>query len=507
MRTQKALKNVLTSIGSFALILLLGLVVRRLLLHRFETELVGYDALLSNIFDLIAIADLGVDGLFSFRLYRAFAEDDHDRISKLLSMYRKLFLFMGAVVGLVCLVFFFCLPYIFYEKVSLWGYFRLMYILYSVSAVSSYLLNYWRALLLAGQLEYKCVRIETTASVINLIAKTVVLWTIQSYLLYLVINTATTIIKRVLVGLTAKKEYSYVKSVPVPWSELRAEGFTEDIRNLFPIKFAKVVNYSTDSLLITMLINATTTGLYSNYVLIGNYALDVFRRILSPLQASVADLVYKKTKDEALSFYKTMELICFFFATMVFSGFIMVFQNAIAVFFGARYWLPMSFVFFYAVLGYIDIRLCATAIFRGCFGEFQTERRFTVMGAAINLAASIVLLQVWGVAGVMLGTAIAQLFFWHGWSVIVERKLFERSLRRLWCREAVYFLLACAEAGLTWLLLRNVPYSFWNMWIRCVGSVLIPTVCNVAIFWRTPAFKDILFRAKMILTKVVGNKH
>ncbi|MCH5184466.1 MAG: hypothetical protein J1E00_09855 [Oscillospiraceae bacterium] len=506
MRTQKALKNVLASIGAYIVLIALGLIVRRLFLHQFETELIGYDALLTNIFDLLSIADLGADGFFSYRLYHAFAEDDRGQITKLLSMYRKIYLFMGVVVSLICLALFFCLPYIFSGKVNFWSDFRLMYILYSIVATASYFLNYWRTLLVAGQLEYKCVRIETAAAVANLIAKTLVLLTVRSYLLYLLINTATAIIRRILIALTAKKEYPFVKPVPVPWSGLRTEDFTEEIRNLLPIKFAGAINGATDSLLITLLVDVTTTGLYGNYILIGNYALNGFRRMLSPLQASVADLVYKETKDDALSLYKMIELICFIFATMVFSGFAMVFQNAIAVFFGTRYWLSMSFVFSYAVLGYIAIRSQTAVIFRGCFGEFQIERRFSVVGAAINLLVSVVLLRIWGVTGVLFGTVIAQLFVWHGRMVIVEKKLFGRPFWTLWCTEVIYFLLACAELGLTWLALRNVPYSFWNMWIRCFGSVLIPTACNVLIFWHTTAFQDILFRIKMVLAKIVENK-
>ena len=506
MRTQKALKNIVTSVGSYLLLLVLGLVVRRLLLHRFDTELVGYDSLLSNIFAWIAVADLGAQGSFSYRLYQAFAADDRDRISKLLSMYRKFYLSMGAAVGLVCVVLFFCLPAIFSGKVNFWSYFRLMYILYSITAVGSYLFDYWRALLTAGQLEYKCVRIDTALQVANLVSKALVLWTVRSYLLYLIFNTVFTLIKHIWNAQIAKKEYSYIKPVPVPWSDFCAEGFTEEIRNLFPIKITTAIYNATDSFLITMLIDATANALYSNYILIGSNVLNGFTRILLPLQASVADLVYKDTKERILSFYKTIKLTCFFAATMILSGFTMVFQNAVAVFFGVRYWLPTGFVLAYAVLGYITVQSMASGIFRGCFGEFQTTRHFAIIGAVVNLVASVALLRVWGVTGALLGTIVSSVFGWHDAFLVVEKKLFGRPVWRLWCAEAAYFLLACAEVGLTWLLLRNIPYSFWNMWILCIGSVLIPTACNILIFRRTPAFQDILYRTRLILTKFVEKK-
>lgn len=509
MRTQKALKNIVTAVGSYLLLLVLGLVVRRLLLHRFDTELVGYDSLLSNIFTWISVADLGVQGSFSYRLYQAFAANDRDRISKLLGMYRKLFLTMGAAVGLVCAGLFFCLPAIFSGKVNFWGYFRLMYILYSVTAVTSYVFGYWGTLLVAGQLQYKAVRIETGIQVANLFAKALILWTVRSYFLYSVFNTAFALAGRVWITLSAKKEYSDIKPAAVSWSDFCTEGFTEEIRNLLPIKIAGAVNGATDSFLITMLINATTTGLYSNYTLIGSSVSYGFHKVLFPLQASVADLIYKDssdTKDNTLKFYNTLHLVCFFLAAAVLTGFVMVFQNAIGVFFGARYRLSMSFVLAYAVIGYQNIQPLTDAIFRGCFGDFQIDRRFSAAGAAVNLAASVIFLRIWGVTGALLGTVLASLFNWCGNIMIVEKNLFERSLLRRWCTEAAYFLLACAEAALTWLLLKNVRYSFLNMWLLSLGSVLIPTACNLAIFRRTPAFQDILYRARLILTKFVEKK-
>ena len=196
MRTEKAFKNVITSVGSHLLILVLGLLTRRLLLQEFETELVGYEALLSSIFSIVAIADFGSDGLFVYRFYTAFAKEDRQEIGRLLGMYRTLCAGIGCAIAAGLTVVYFLLPVIFAGKVTLWREFRLMYGLYAVSNISSYFLSYRRSLFIASQQEYQAVRVETAVHILLMIAKAVLLLTAPSFLLYLLFTSITTVISQ-----------------------------------------------------------------------------------------------------------------------------------------------------------------------------------------------------------------------------------------------------------------------------------------------------------------------
>ena len=75
MRTRKALINMLWSLFSYGLLLIFGIFIRRFLLQQFETEIIGYEGVIADIFSFIALADFGLDSLFNYRLYKAFAEE------------------------------------------------------------------------------------------------------------------------------------------------------------------------------------------------------------------------------------------------------------------------------------------------------------------------------------------------------------------------------------------------------------------------------------------------
>lgn len=499
MRTEKALKNIITSIGCYLLILVLGLIIRRLLLQEFDLEFVGYDALLSNIFGLIGIAEIGTDRILGYRLYEAFAKEDHPYISKLLSMYRAAYFCIAGVIAVLCTLLFFFLPVFFGEKVSDWGSFRLMYVLYALGTVASYLYGYWRTMLFAAQMEHKTIQTETAIQTLGMVVRVLVLSTIRSYPLYLVLTTAFTLIGGLRIAHVSKKQFQDIRIQKVSFSDYKEERFLEEVRDLLVIKVSTAANNATDSLLITMLIDVKTAALYSNYLLIGTHATNLIYKLIFPLAPSVANLVYKEPKEESLRFYRTMDLLCFFLSAVILSGFIVVFQNAISVFFGSQYHLPMSFVVCYAVLGYMRVKSQVTGTYHTCFGEFKIEKVYSIWGAILNIAASIVFLHYWGITGIIIGTLVAVAATWHGNFVITEKRLFQRNIGTLWLHEAAELLLAGMEAGAAWLIALSIPYTVGGMFLRCVISVAVPTMINLLIFWRSDAFQDIVMRIQRII--------
>ena len=141
----------MVSVLLYSVLLIMGVLIRRILLDSFDTELVGYDSLLTNLFSLLSIADLGANGMFTYRMYEAFAKGDWKRINHLYNMYRVMFHTIGYVMSAVFLAVSLFLPVLFEGKVSHWGYFRLMFFISAVGALITYFMGYWTALLTCGQ--------------------------------------------------------------------------------------------------------------------------------------------------------------------------------------------------------------------------------------------------------------------------------------------------------------------------------------------------------------------
>lgn len=499
MRTKNALKNLIAAAFSYCSLMVVALLVRRLLLYSFDVELVAYDGLLSNIFSLMAVAELGASGLFDYRMFQAFAKNDQAHINKLLSMFRRAYRMIGFIILGICTVIFFLLPVIFAGRVHLWGYFRLMYVLYAVSTLATYFLGYWRTLLVAGQKEYKVVAIQTALNVGTQLAKLAILWTIGSFLLYQLITCLTSLGVQLLSKRCARREYPMVSFVPTTWQDFKNEGMLHEVRELVLIKLSSTVMYSTDNLLVLMLVSTAATAMYNNYCLIASAVMTLVFKLIQPMHATIANLVNQESKENSYAFFKTLDLWCFFLASILLVCFGIVFQPAITVFFGEQFLLPYSFVVVFALQYYVNTKKQAVAEVRGSFGEFHIERFYSVIGMFLNIGLSLVLGHYWGVAGIVLGTIIALLFFWIGFVVIVIKNFYQKSLFAYWSRELLFLLLAFGEFGIAYAVTRSLPYNLACILLRCVIGAAIPTLLNLLLFHRTEAFHGAVSRLRSVM--------
>lgn len=501
MRTRNALKNIIFSVGSQCFLLVIGLVLRRFLLNNFDVELVAYDSLLSNIFALLAVVGMGSDSMFQYRMYKAFAEDDKERINQLISMFRKLYQALAVVMAVLYIVVFFFLPVIFAGKVRLWGYFRIMYALYALSAVSSYVFGYWQTLLIAGQQMHKIVTVETSFQAMTQIAKVVILWTTRSFMLYLLMTFISGVVVQVLVANKSKKAYPEVKIVPATLRECREEGMLHELRDLFLVRLSSTIMYSTDSILITLLVDVWSTALYSNYNMIATRMSALFNRLISPMSATIAEVVNQEDKETSYQVYRSVDLYGFFLASILGICYVVVFQPAISVFFGERFLLPQSFVFAYAAQYYINMKYQPVFAMRLCFGEYQTERTYAFWGMLLNLVLSILFGKWWGLAGIILGTVISSLGLWHGYLLIVEKNFYHKSLVRCWVRELGFAALCGVELAVTRWLTAGIPYTFAGVLLCGTIGVAVPTAINIVVFLKNPAFQSLFSHFKAVIAR------
>ena len=75
------------ALGSSLLLLLLGLVTRRLLVDNFGPQITTASQVVSQLFNFFSIAEFGVGSVISYRLYEQIAAKNEEKISKYMSMY------------------------------------------------------------------------------------------------------------------------------------------------------------------------------------------------------------------------------------------------------------------------------------------------------------------------------------------------------------------------------------------------------------------------------------
>ena len=88
MRTRRTLLHLAYALLSSVVVLVLGLVTRKLLVFNFGPTVSGAASVVEKLFNFFSIAEFGVGSVISYRLYEQVAAKDTEKICKYMSMYK-----------------------------------------------------------------------------------------------------------------------------------------------------------------------------------------------------------------------------------------------------------------------------------------------------------------------------------------------------------------------------------------------------------------------------------
>ena len=89
MRLKNSLKNMLTSLISNLLTIIIGLVAQAIFIKILGTEYLGINGLFTNIISMLGIVELGIGSAIVYHLYKPISEKDYETIKSLMLFYKK----------------------------------------------------------------------------------------------------------------------------------------------------------------------------------------------------------------------------------------------------------------------------------------------------------------------------------------------------------------------------------------------------------------------------------
>ena len=170
------------ALGSSLLLLLLGLVTRRLLVDNFGPQITTASQVVSQLFNFFSIAEFGVGSVISYRLYEQIAAKNEEKISKYMSMYKWAYRVVGLVIAGLALIGAAALRWIMPDVPGATAY--SVYGLNVISTLCSYFLITRRLMYTCTQPGYLCTRIDFCFNVANYLARIAIALWLPNYILY-----------------------------------------------------------------------------------------------------------------------------------------------------------------------------------------------------------------------------------------------------------------------------------------------------------------------------------
>lgn len=502
MRTRKTFINMCAKFINQIVVILLGLISRRVMIDSVGVQYLGINGVLENVFTIISLAESGIGVAMVYSLYKPLAEKNEHVIKGLMQFYRKSYYILAAFTlcaGLAMIPF---LPALL--KGNTINDTMIIYFLFLFQAVTSYLFTYKVSLNNADQNQYIVTIINTVSQTLVLIIKITILYFWKNYIAFLAIDILFNLMRNLVVSHIVDRMYPFLKEKgKVKLDDEIKEPLYRNIKALFIGKLGYIVSVASDNLVISSKLSVISVGLYSNYTTILNAASNFVKIFISSSTASVGNAIASETKENVYRIFKKMLFINFWIYTVCAAGMFGLLTPFVEnIWLGKEFGLGSLTTLLIVFNFFLDGIMAPIDSVKSSAGIYWNDRYIPIMSALLNLFLSILFVQKYQIAGVLIGTIVSKiaLTFWIQ-PLFVYKLLFKRNLMDYFGLIIRYL---CSFVGVVaidfWVLkLLNLTMNFG---ILIFEGIIILVITNVALwilFGRTNEFQELI---SMIKSKI-----
>lgn len=407
-RTKKSFRNVVFAMVSQAIVTVIAFVTRTIMVKTIGDENISLNGLFTEVIAALSLAELGIGSAIVYNLYKPLAENDQTKVCQLMTLFKKIYRIIALVTFLIGLALCPIIQYLIRDINYPLSYIRLIYMLFVIQISVSYLFTYKASLLNADQNQHIQAIISTSVRIVGSIMMIIGLVVSKNYIVYLVLNIATTIMVNVLISRKVDRLYPYlVEDFGLPIEE--KEQLFSNVKNIFVKQLSGKITNSTDNILISVLVSTLYVGKYSYYALIISTFKQFIEQINGGISASVGNLfaVESMERCERILFRLTWMLgsMAVFIGTCIYCCVI----PFICFWVGEKYILTNDIVLVLCLNLFAYIASKPIYLAMHVSGLFKEGRNISIVGSTVNLITSIILGIRWGMLGIFIGTSMTYL--------------------------------------------------------------------------------------------------
>lgn len=430
-RVKKTVLNARINLIFYLLSLLITFFTRNIFLMKLGDDFVGLTTTLKNILGFLNLAELGVSGAIGYVLYRPLFDKDQGKLNEIISVFGYIYQRIGTLITVLGILLSLFLPLIFKETsidISV-----IYYLYYSllISSLLGYFINYKQTLLAADQKSY----VVTAAWQGTIIAKTI----IQALIAYYTQNYYIWITIEILFGIL----YSFILNWRIasiyPWLKgdiklgkgllKKYPDISKYTKQLFVHKIAGFAQTQLTPLLLYAFVSLQMVAIYGNYTLIIAGLAAFIYQLLGSTEASVGNLIAEGNSSKIIRIYWELFAIRFFIAGVVVFGLYHLIDPFITLWLGREYLLENSTLILILISLFFNLSRGATDVFKYGYALFS-DVWAPIAEAAIFITTALIGGSIWGVDGVLMGSATSLLLIiqiWH--PLFLFRAGFKISIR------------------------------------------------------------------------------
>lgn len=504
MRQKLAVKSSVIGLSAKVVMMVLSIISTRLFMQYLGVEIKGISGLIANILSLLQLAEMGIGTAIIYALYQPIVDGNKEEIKSLMAFYKKAYIYIGVLIFLIGSVASLFLKFFVGDTSYAWNYIYLIYFIQLLASAMTYWVGaYKRNLLYADQKQYITTIIDMIINTIFVLIRMWVIVYMQSYIVYLLLQLVQTIVSNLFVGVAANRYFPYLKEKNVEKYDKLPELIT-NVKNVVIGKLGGIVYNSTDNLIISRFEGVIVVGCLTNYYTIKNMFKMVASSITEPIRPMIGNYIRVYTDvNKSFQLFLSYTFIRFILGNVVTVGMITMMNPFVDLWVGHEYSMTSAIAIFMAIDMFISIVHGPTGEFIDVLGLFKHDRNMSIIATCINLGTSIILVMIIGAPGVLLGTVIAQCYYWVARACIVFRKYFKTGILQ-YVKQVGMFCIVTTIDTILMISIRNwyMPQTtLWKFVILCMLCVGVSIGSIILIWGRSEEFQFMINIVKSFLNK------
>jgi O-antigen/teichoic acid export membrane protein len=502
-RLKQSTKNFVSGTFYHVVKIILNFVSRTVFIYTLGVEYLGMNGIFGDVLNLLCMADLGFSTAMAYSFYKPLAEGDRERITDLVSFYRKIYNVIALLItvgGLLCIPF---LKYIVHTEKEV-PHLVIYYLISLAGVICSYLFVYKSTLLTADQKDYMLVRVRTVVSFIITAAQLMVLLAWKNYILYLLTGTFYQVLCNILVTWKANREYPFLRKIKkrkLDDDKLKKSIF-ENMKSVFIYKISETCFWSTDNILISTLVGTAAVGLYSNYLTLGSKLLLMEQIVFASMTASIGNVVASENDSKRYEVFQGIQSLSYIFSGVIVCCYCLLIHDFIYVWIGPEFQLSGLLILAVTLNTYMCCVLQPLWCFRDATGMYKRIKYIMLLGSILNIILSIILGKLLGTAGIIFASAISRVatYVWYE-PKLLFREYFDRGCAGYFLSLVGNFVAVLAViAGGWWIGDRFHARTWTELLIKAAVTAVITAGIFFGLYCRTEG-------GRMIVSRVTGVLH
>lgn len=471
------IKNLFYSFVTRIIILILGFILPRLLITSFGSEVNGLLSTVTQIFTYLALLEAGIGNSAVNALYKPLRDKNYGIANEVVNEARRYFQKVSLIYGLCVLGFAVVYPFCTHSSIRKSTIFWVIMLQGLSSVISYYFSAYYTHLLTADGKRYINENISFFTYVISSVLKIVLIMNgfgvISVQIGFLVIS----IIKAPCLYFICKKKYNWLRKTTKKNSKYLKE------RGAFVVhELSATIFNSTDVFLISTFCDFAMASVYTVY----NLVYSSLNTLLSTANSSLIFLLGQGQYEEHDNFVKLYDIysliytgVAFIIFTISFAlikPFVSLYTKGIT---DVNYLLPGMAVLF-TCINLLSASRATGSLLITVSGHAENTKNRSVAEAIINLVSSIILVNIFQIRGVLLGTIIALLYRANDIIIYANKKILKRSPWNEYKRVIIYFLLYVLVFIVTYCRPLNITsikeFILWGIIISICITLLFVVV-------------------------------